>query len=464
MQLSTTLLRYLWIVKTRKSLLKKWPSLVRDVMRTKILLHLLQKTQTKAKRKGMILMHLLQNNKLRRPQLGRCLTQEKLPLAPLSKRLPLSLNSMLKPVPKEERPKTPKPNWVVPPNDLPKTRSNWANEITITYKYPDENKLIRKTRDMGSFIKCISLQFQMEECHLLLTDQIDLVNRKGNRVVPNVSKPLPIGGPPDFGLEELVPSLWIKSECEYDISAAYDYTIVQKPSVVIYRDRNNQKKMMRESEVHKFSDRTLTRILEKLDHMVKDYVLFKFNPSIEHRIWLRMIKGGVKSLLSGDGNPAGANIKHALVGTGVSHTYPVQDLFLRDAYRLMPRKTIRPQPSLPPPTLAYTAQWVSASPSPLSSQPLSPSSRPSRKRCRSPTPPPTIISLPSSHMLPPRKRFRYAPAVSSQKDTLAKAMVGDVTRECGGDKDDIETLQARLTSIETELMTHCGRVKELLDS
>ncbi|GKG49726.1 hypothetical protein Tco_0518500, partial [Tanacetum coccineum] len=25
----------------------------------------------------------------------------------------------------------------------------------------------------------------------------------------------------DFGLEELVSSLWIESECEYDISAAY---------------------------------------------------------------------------------------------------------------------------------------------------------------------------------------------------------------------------------------------------
>ncbi|GJY24519.1 hypothetical protein Tco_0398177 [Tanacetum coccineum] len=42
---------------------------------------------------------------------------------------------------------------------------------------------------------------------------------------------------------------------------------------------------MRESEVHKFSDGTLTRILEKLDHMVKDFVLFKFNPVMENRIW-----------------------------------------------------------------------------------------------------------------------------------------------------------------------------------
>nr|GEY32194.1 hypothetical protein [Tanacetum cinerariifolium] len=63
-----------------------------------------------------------------------------------------------------------------------------------------------------------------------------------------------------------------------------DYTIVHKLRVVIYKDRNNQKKMMRETVVHKFSDGTLTRILEKLDVMVKDYVLFKFNLGEEHRI------------------------------------------------------------------------------------------------------------------------------------------------------------------------------------
>nr|GEU59367.1 uncharacterized mitochondrial protein AtMg00810-like [Tanacetum cinerariifolium] len=56
-----------------------------------------------------------------------------------------------------------------------------------------------------------------------------------------------------------------------DFSFKEDYTIVSKPRAVIYRDRNGQKKMMRETEVHKFSDGTLNRILEKLDHMVKDF-------------------------------------------------------------------------------------------------------------------------------------------------------------------------------------------------
>ncbi|GJV41266.1 retrovirus-related pol polyprotein from transposon TNT 1-94 [Tanacetum coccineum] len=64
-----------------------------------------------------------------------------------------------------------------------------------------------------------------------------------------------------------------------------DYTIVHKTRAVIYRDRNDQKKMMRVSEVHKFSDGTLMRILENLDYIVKDYKLFKFNPGMERRIW-----------------------------------------------------------------------------------------------------------------------------------------------------------------------------------
>ncbi|GJZ18904.1 hypothetical protein Tco_0555494 [Tanacetum coccineum] len=237
-------------------------------------------------------------------------------------------------------------------------------------------------------------------------DQIDVMNPEGNRLVLNLSKPLPLRGPPgqerrhallisklkaayypDFRLKELLPSLWIESEHVYDISVAYvrshmrilsvvslktysrygytyfreivlhradykeykiseadfknlhpndfedlyllnlqgnlnhlsgddkvhlsnavtfyqtklnltqpswdatnflfkeDYTIVHKPRAIIFRDRNNQKKMMQEILVHKFSDGTLTRILENLDYMVKDYELFKFNPGMERIIW-----------------------------------------------------------------------------------------------------------------------------------------------------------------------------------
>ncbi|GKB70882.1 hypothetical protein Tco_0932294 [Tanacetum coccineum] len=64
-----------------------------------------------------------------------------------------------------------------------------------------------------------------------------------------------------------------------------DYIIVSKPRAVIYRDRNEVKKIMRINEVHKFSDGTLTRVLDKLDHMVKDFKLFEYNRGMENRIW-----------------------------------------------------------------------------------------------------------------------------------------------------------------------------------
>nr|GEV24057.1 hypothetical protein [Tanacetum cinerariifolium] len=162
----------------------------------------------------------------------------------------------------------------------------------------------------------ISLQFQMEECHCLLTDQVDLVNHEGYQLVPDVSKPLPLGGPLDFRLKELVPSLWIESERDYNISAAYgithwwfkrkDFYITKhntpsdRPAVrshtwilsVIsiktferYGDRNDQKKMLRENGVYKFIDCTLTRVLQKLDHMVKDFRLYQYNLGMKYRIF-----------------------------------------------------------------------------------------------------------------------------------------------------------------------------------
>nr|GFB09851.1 hypothetical protein [Tanacetum cinerariifolium] len=103
----------------------------------------------------------------------------------------------------------------------------------------------------------IHLQYQMEECHKLLTDSVD-----DSILRHNVSKPLPLGGPPgqviiqfdfffnkdleylrycskgsrpalsiskmkaayypDVGLEQMVPDqIWIAEECKYDIAAMY---------------------------------------------------------------------------------------------------------------------------------------------------------------------------------------------------------------------------------------------------
>ncbi|GKE78548.1 hypothetical protein Tco_1544668 [Tanacetum coccineum] len=102
----------------------------------------------------------------------------------------------------------------------------------------------------------------MEECHKMLTDQIDWDNPEGDQVRIDISKPLPLSGLPghvtiqtqfffnknldylrygskgsgqalliskmkatryhDFGLDQLVPEpIWIDDVCTYDISASY---------------------------------------------------------------------------------------------------------------------------------------------------------------------------------------------------------------------------------------------------
>ncbi|GKD13377.1 hypothetical protein Tco_1197784 [Tanacetum coccineum] len=56
----------------------------------------------------------------------------------------------LKPIPEEDRPESLEPNWSVPPNNFHEPENNWANALAKSYKDPVENKLLRKTGDMGS--------------------------------------------------------------------------------------------------------------------------------------------------------------------------------------------------------------------------------------------------------------------------------------------------------------------------
>ncbi|GJW08396.1 putative ribonuclease H-like domain-containing protein [Tanacetum coccineum] len=365
----------------------------------------------------------------------------------------VSTTTWFKPIPESERPATPEPEWTIPPNDFPEPEHDWANAYATTYKVPEENKLQRKTYDIGSFIKWFCRRTGKKKlCKADLEgpafNLVDLYNPEGHQIQRNVYEPLPLGGPPgqvtiqpqfffnkdldylltgdkerrialsisklkaarylDFGLEELVPTLWVESELEYDISAVYGithwwfrrkefyinkhsepsdreavrsqmrilsvisvkvfekygynylreiilrradyqeykisekdfknlhpndfedlfllniqeklnhlpktdktslhtavnmwirnlvirnlrlllqrryYTIVPKPMSVVFRIGNDQRKLMRLNELHKFSDGTLTRVLEKLDHMVKDFHLFEYNKGMETRKW-----------------------------------------------------------------------------------------------------------------------------------------------------------------------------------
>ncbi|GJY11535.1 hypothetical protein Tco_0379720 [Tanacetum coccineum] len=192
-----------------------------------------------------------------------------------------------KPFSEDERPETPEPAWSIPSSSLPVPIHNWASALASSYVPLPENSLLSQTGYIGVFIDwfckkqgiteltpehlegpayevvkafhpdVIHLQFQMEECHKLLTNQ---VNDKLLRY--NVSRPLLLGGPPgqvtiqtefffnkdldylrfgskgdrlalsitkmkavyypDARLEQMVPDqMWIEEECVYDIFATY---------------------------------------------------------------------------------------------------------------------------------------------------------------------------------------------------------------------------------------------------
>nr|GEW47286.1 hypothetical protein [Tanacetum cinerariifolium] len=170
---------------------------------------------------------------------------------------------------------------------MPVPKNNWASALASTYSPPPEDSLLAQASDMTMFMdwfckrqeitklkpqylevlafelvkvfhpNVIHLQYQMEECHKILTDRVD-----DSIIRHNVSKPLPLGGPPsqviiqsvfffnkdleclrysskgsraalsiskmkaayylDVGLEQMVPAqMWIDEQCKYDIAAMY---------------------------------------------------------------------------------------------------------------------------------------------------------------------------------------------------------------------------------------------------
>ncbi|GKD18160.1 hypothetical protein Tco_1207318, partial [Tanacetum coccineum] len=65
----------------------------------------------------------------------------------------------------------------------------------------------------------------------------------------------------------------------------HDYTIIDSPRVVVFPVSNNERKIMRFNEIYKFSDGTLTNIMEALDYRVKEYKVNRLNPGMNKRFW-----------------------------------------------------------------------------------------------------------------------------------------------------------------------------------
>ncbi|GKC47793.1 hypothetical protein Tco_1065515 [Tanacetum coccineum] len=133
-----------------------------------------------------------------------------------------------------------------------KTRPDWLKPIGKSNLSKADLEGLAYKVVRAFHLNIISLQFEMEECHLLLTDQVDLVSSKGHRVVPDVSKPLPLGGPPgqEFYIQRhSAPSdrhavrshMWILSVTSLKTYERYGYTYLRE--IVLRRaDYNEYKK------------------------------------------------------------------------------------------------------------------------------------------------------------------------------------------------------------------------------
>nr|GEX63395.1 hypothetical protein [Tanacetum cinerariifolium] len=65
----------------------------------------------------------------------------------------------------------------------------------------------------------------------------------------------------------------------------HDYAIIESPRAVVFSVNNNERKIMRFNEIYKFSDGTLTRILEALAYIVKEFKIKRINPGMNTHFW-----------------------------------------------------------------------------------------------------------------------------------------------------------------------------------
>ncbi|GJU38840.1 hypothetical protein Tco_1191797 [Tanacetum coccineum] len=67
----------------------------------------------------------------------------------------------------------------------------------------------------------------------------------------------------------------------------HEFTVIDSPRAVTFRDKYGVQMIMRFNEIHKFSDGTLQQIDEALDYQVKEFKVNRMNPGLNTRFWIR---------------------------------------------------------------------------------------------------------------------------------------------------------------------------------
>nr|GEW38205.1 E-beta-farnesene synthase [Tanacetum cinerariifolium] len=76
---------------------------------------------------------------------------------------------------------------------------------------------------------------------------------------------------------------WDATRFEYK----HDYTVIDSPRAVMFRDKYGVQMMMRFNDIHKFSDGMLEQIDEALDYRVKEFMINRMNLGLNMRFWTR---------------------------------------------------------------------------------------------------------------------------------------------------------------------------------
>nr|GEV02570.1 retrovirus-related Pol polyprotein from transposon TNT 1-94 [Tanacetum cinerariifolium] len=222
---------------------------------------------------------------------------------------------------------------------------NWATALVSSYETPAENSLLAKTRDMTNFLNCPTLsisKMKAASClnfglELLMPEQMwiddvctydisakygishwwfnrqklyidrhdslydylsEIVLRRADLQEHTIAeKDFKNLYPSDF---EDLDLLFLQGHLDhlpgYDkgmLSTAVKLWTrnlvirqrVEDFQLVVFPINNNERKNMRFNKIYKFSDGTLTRILEALAYRVKEFKIKRLNPGINMRFW-----------------------------------------------------------------------------------------------------------------------------------------------------------------------------------
>ncbi|GJW00247.1 hypothetical protein Tco_1555498 [Tanacetum coccineum] len=115
----------------------------------------------------------------------------------------------------KDKPATPEHAWSIPSSDLTILKNNWASALTQGITELTQKDLDGPAYEIVKVFhpNVIHLQFQMEECHKLLTDQVDDAILSYNEALSSLKSEGAYY--PDLGKHMVPDQMWIEEECKH---------------------------------------------------------------------------------------------------------------------------------------------------------------------------------------------------------------------------------------------------------